>query len=183
MNELKETTLESETLYSGRLIGLRRDKVELPNGRTSTREVVVHPGAVAVVPLLDDGRVILVKQYRYAIGKTLMEIPAGTLHPNETVEECALRELREEIGYTAGKLEHLTSIYVAPGYSTELIHVFLATNLTPESGETDEDEFIEPLALPIEEAISQINEGKIQDAKTVAALLLVWHRQRMSSEP
>lgn len=183
MRELKETMLESETLYDGRLIGLRRDKVMLPNGRMSTREIVVHPGAVAIVPLLDDGRVILVKQYRYAVGKTLMEIPAGTLHPNETAEECALRELREEIGYTAGKLEHLTSIYIAPGYSTELIHVFLATNLTPASGETDEDEFIEPLAIPLDEAISQINEGKIQDAKTVAALLLVWHKRRMSPEP
>jgi len=175
--ELAETTLESETIYSGRLIGLRRDKVRLPNGRTSTREVVVHPGAVAVVPLLDDGRVVLVRQYRHAVGKTLMEIPAGTLHPNEAAEECALRELREETGYTAGHLEHLTSIYLAPGYSTELIHLFLATNLKPASGEADEDEFVEPVAVPLEEAVSQIGEGKIQDAKTVAALLLVWQKR------
>jgi ADP-ribose pyrophosphatase len=182
MEELKETTLESETIYDGRLIGLRRDKVRLPDGRTSVREVVVHPGAVAIVPLLDDGRVILVKQYRYAVGKTLMEIPAGTLHPNETAEECALRELREEIGYTAGQLEHLTSIYLAPGYSTELIHVFLATKLSPASEKADEDEFIEPVAMSLEEALSQIHEGKIQDAKTATALLLVWHKQKAATK-
>lgn len=178
MRKLKETTLESETIYDGRLIGLRKDKVQLPDGRTSVREVVVHPGAVAIVPLLDDGRVILVRQYRHAIGKILMEIPAGTLHPNETAEECALRELQEEIGYTAGQLEHLTSIYLAPGYSTELLHVFLARSLSPASREMDEDEFVEPVAIPLEEAISQICEGKIQDAKTAAALLLVWHKQK-----
>ncbi len=182
MRELRETMVESETLYHGRLIGLRKDKVQLPDGRTSTREVVVHPGAVAIVPLLDDGRVVLVRQYRYAVGKILMEIPAGTLHPNETAEECALRELREEIGYTAGRLEHLTSLYLAPGYSTELLHVFLATNLNSESGTMDEDEFIEPVAIPLEEAISQISEGKIQDAKTVAALLLVWHKQKATTK-
>ncbi|MCS7186651.1 MAG: NUDIX hydrolase [Armatimonadetes bacterium] len=183
MRELIETMLESERIYDGRLIGLRRDKVKLPNGRTSTREVVVHPGAVAIVPLLSDGRVILVRQYRYAVGKILMEIPAGTLHPNETAEDCALRELREEIGYTAGQLEHLASIYLAPGYSTELIHVFLATNLEPASGDMDEDEFVEPVAIPLEDAISQIGEGKIQDAKTVAALLLVWQKRKADSEP
>lgn len=183
MRELKETALESEVLYEGRLIGLRRDKVRLPDGRTSTREVVVHPGAVAIVPLLDDGRVILVTQYRHAVGKILMEIPAGTLHPNEVAEECAQRELREETGYTAGKLEHLTSIYLAPGYSTELLHVFLATSLNPAPGEMDEDEFVEPLAIPLEEAISQISEGKIQDAKTVAALLLVWQKQKAGTKP
>ncbi len=177
MDKLRETVMESETLYEGRLIGLRKDKVKLPDGRASTREVVVHPGAVAVVPLLDDGRVILVKQYRYAVGKTLIEIPAGTLHPNELAEECALRELREETGYTAGHLEHLTSLYLAPGYSTELLHVFLATDLKPESSDMDEDEFVEPIAIPLEEAISQVNDGKIQDAKTVAALLLVWHKR------
>lgn len=178
MKELRETTLESERIYYGRLIGLRRDKVQLPDGRTSIREVVVHPGAVAIVPLLDDGKVVLVRQYRHAVGKILMEIPAGTLHPNEAAEECALRELQEETGYTAGKLEHLTSMYLAPGYSTELLHVFLATKLSPASGEKDEDEFVAPVAVPLEEVISQIGEGKIQDAKTVAALLLVWHKRK-----
>jgi ADP-ribose pyrophosphatase len=174
---LTEVLIESSKVFEGRLISVRKDTVKLPNGRTSTREVVVHPGAVAIVPMLEDGRVILVKQYRHAVGKILMEIPAGTLHPDETPEECALRELREEIGYSAGRLEKLTSVYLAPGYSTELIHLFLATDLQPAEGEADEDEFLKPVTLTIDEAIAQIADGEIQDAKTVAALLLVWSKQ------
>jgi ADP-ribose pyrophosphatase len=177
MAELTEVLIESIKVFEGRLISVRKDTVKLPNGRTSTREVVVHPGAVAIVPMLEDGRVILVKQYRHAVGKILMEIPAGTLHPDETPEECALRELREEIGYSAGRLEKLTSVYLAPGYSTELIHLFLATDLQPAEGETDEDEFLKPVTLTLDEAIAQISDGEIQDAKTVAALLLVWSKQ------
>ncbi|MFA0746192.1 MAG: hypothetical protein EORIYHIE_000061 [Candidatus Fervidibacter sp.] len=177
MAELTEVLIESSKVFEGRLISVRKDTVKLPNGCTSTREVVVHPGAVAIVPMLEDGRVILVKQYRHAVGKILMEIPAGTLHPDETPEECALRELREEIGYSAGRLEKLTSVYLAPGYSTELIHLFLATDLQPAEGETDEDEFLKPVTLTLDEAIAQISDGEIQDAKTVAALLLVWSKQ------
>jgi len=181
MTELTEVLIESDKVFEGRLISVRKDTVRLPNGRTSTREVVVHPGAVAIVPMLEDGRVILVKQYRHAVGKILMEIPAGTLYPDETPEECALRELREEVGYAAGRLEKLTSVYLAPGYSTELIHLFLATDLQPAEGETDEDEFLKPVTLTLDEAIAQITDGEIQDAKTVAALLLVWSKQ-MSRE-
>ncbi|MEJ7613537.1 MAG: hypothetical protein DFNUSKGM_001257 [Candidatus Fervidibacter sacchari] len=177
MAELTEVLIESDRVFEGRLISVRKDTVRLPNGRTSTREVVVHPGAVAVVPMLEDGRVILVKQYRHAVGKILMEIPAGTLYPDETPEECALRELREEVGYAAGRLEKLTSVYLAPGYSTELIHLFLATDLQPAEGETDEDEFLKPVTLTLDEAVAQIANGEIQDAKTVAALLLVWSKQ------
>jgi len=177
MAELTEVLIESDKVFDGRLISVRKDTVKLPNGRTSTREVVVHPGAVAIVPMLEDGRVILVKQYRHAVRKILMEIPAGTLHPDETLEECALRELREEIGYSAGRLEKLTSVYLAPGYSTELIHLFLATDLQPAEGETDEDEFLKPVTLTLDEAIAQIADGEIQDAKTVTALLLVWSKQ------
>ena len=177
MAELTEVLIESDRVFEGRLISVRKDTVRLPNGRTSTREVVVHPGAVAIVPMLEDGRVILVKQYRHAVGKILMEIPAGTLYPDETPEECALRELREEVGYAAGRLEKLTSVYLAPGYSTELIHLFLATDLQPAEGETDEDEFLKPVTLTLDEAVAQIANGEIQDAKTVAALLLVWSKQ------
>jgi len=177
MTELTEVLIESDKVFEGRLISVRKDTVRLPNGRTSTREVVVHPGAVAVVPMLEDGRVILVKQYRHAVGKILMEIPAGTLYPDETPEECALRELREEVGYAAGRLEKLTSVYLAPGYSTELIHLFLSTDLQPAEGETDEDEFLKPVTLTLDEAVAQIANGEIQDAKTVAALLLVWSKQ------
>lgn len=176
MAETVEELLKSEKVFDGRLIALRKDTVRLPNGRESTREVVVHPGAVAIVPMLDDRKVVLVSQYRHAVGKTLMEIPAGTLHPDEKPEDCALRELREETGYIAGRLEKLLSLYLAPGYSTELIHLFLAEDLRPAKSETDEDEFIELVVVPLDEAVVKILEGEIQDAKTVAALLLVWNK-------
>lgn len=171
-----EKLLRSEKVFDGRLISLRKDTVRLPNGRESTREVIVHPGAVAIVPMLDDRKVVLVSQYRHAVGKTLMEIPAGTLHPDERPEDCALRELREETGYIAGRLEKLLSLYLAPGYSTELIHLFLAEDLRPAKSEKDEDEFIELAVVPLDEAVVKILEGEIQDAKTVAALLLVWNK-------
>ncbi|MGQ9462903.1 MAG: NUDIX hydrolase [Candidatus Fervidibacter sp.] len=176
MAETVEELLRSEKVFDGRLIALRRDTVRLLNGRESTREVVVHPGAVAIVPMLDDRKVVLVSQYRHAVGKTLMEIPAGTLHPDEKPEDCALRELREETGYIAGRLEKLLSLHLAPGYSTELIHLFLAEDLRPAKSETDEDEFIEPVIVPLDEAVVKILKGEIQDAKTVAALLLVWNK-------
>lgn len=176
MAETVEELLRSEKVFDGRLIALRKDTVRLPNGRESTREVVVHPGAVAIVPMLDDRKVILVSQYRHAVGKTLMEIPAGTLHPDEKPEDCALRELREETGYIAGRLEKLLSLYLAPGYSTELIHLFLAEDLRPAKSETDEDEFIELVIVPLDEAVVKILKGEIQDAKTVAALLLMWNK-------
>lgn len=174
--EWKEKVLSSQVSFEGRLIALRCDTVQLPNGRISVREVVVHPGAVAIVPLLDDGRVILVRQYRHAVGRVLTEVPAGTLHPDETPEECALRELQEEIGYTADRLERLTAFHLAPGYSTELIHLFLATGLQPAESEKDEDELLELVVMPLDEAVAKIFDGSIQDAKSVAALLLVWYR-------
>jgi len=151
--------------------------VQLPSGRVSTREVVVHPGAVAIVPLREDERVVLVRQYRHAVGKILMEIPAGTMHPQETPEECAQRELREEVWCSAGRLEKLASFYLAPGYSTELLHLFLATDLTPAKGEQDEDELLEITTLPLTDALAAIERGDIQDAKTIVGLLLVWHRR------
>jgi ADP-ribose pyrophosphatase len=173
---LRELTIATETLFEGRLLKLRRDLVRLPDGRESVREIVVHPGAVAIVPMRDDGQVILVRQYRHATGKVLLEVPAGTLNPNEAPEDCALRELREETGYTATHLERLVSFYLAPGYSTELIHLFLATGLKPADGKTDEDEWVETVVMPLAEAVAQILRGEIEDAKTMAALLLVWQK-------
>lgn len=173
---MRELTLASETLFEGRLLQLRRDTVRLPNGRESVREVVVHPGAVAVVPVLDDGRVLLVRQFRYAAGKPLLEIPAGTLRPGEDPPECAQRELREETGYTARRLEPVASFYLAPGYSTELLHLFWATGLTPAEGERDEDEILEIVPMNLHEAVAAIDRGEIQDAKSVAGLLLAWRK-------
>ncbi|MCS7263651.1 MAG: NUDIX hydrolase [Armatimonadetes bacterium] len=176
MSKLEERMLNSEKIFEGRLIGLRRDEVQLSDGRKSVREVVIHPGAIAVVPIMNDGKVLLVRQFRYAVGKTLIEIPAGTLNLDETPEECAQRELSEETGFTAGKLERLTSLYLAPGYSTELIYLFIATELKPTEGERDQDEILEVVKMPLEEAIVAIERGEIQDAKTIAALLLVKKR-------
>ncbi len=176
MSELAEKMIGSKTVFEGRLVGLRQDEVQLPDGRKSIREVVVHPGAVAVVPLTSDGQIVLIRQFRYAVGETLIEIPAGTLHPDETPEECAQRELREEIGYAAGKLERLTSLYLAPGYSTELIHLFIATELIPADGEREEDEILEVVKMPLKDAIAAAEKGEIRDAKTLAALFLVHQR-------
>jgi len=178
---LRETLIARKTLFEGRLLKLRCDLVRLPDGRESVREIVVHPGAVAVVPLRDDGQVVLVRQYRHATEKVLLEVPAGTLNPDEPPEACALRELREETGYTARHLQRLASFYLAPGYSTELIHLFLATELQPTEGKTDEDEWVETVTMPLAEAVTLILRGEIEDAKTIAALLLAWQKVNQPS--
>jgi len=165
----------SKLVFQGRLISVRVDTVELPDGRTTTREVVEHPGAVAVVPIDDEGCVLLVRQYRYAIGRDLLEIPAGTREPNETPEETARRELAEEIGHEPGTLRKLFQVYLAPGYSTEKIHYFIATDLRPVTATGDEDEFIEVVRVPLPEALTGIASGEFQDAKTVAAITLAAH--------
>ena len=175
--DFTEKTLSSERIYEGCIINLRVDTVQLPDGGQSRREIVEHRGAVAIVPLLDDGRVILVKQFRKTAQKHLFEIPAGTLDANESPEACALRELLEETGYHAGKLTKLAAFYLAPGYSTELLHTYLARSLTPSEQHLEADEFAEPITVSLEEALQWIDEGRIQDAKTISALLITWRRQ------
>jgi ADP-ribose pyrophosphatase len=172
MSKLAEKTLNSESVYAGRVVKLTVDDVELPNGQTSKREVVRHPGAVAVVPIDAEGRVVLVKQFRYAIGRVLLEIPAGTLHPGEDPDECAGRELQEETCFKPGKLDKLGSIFLAPGYSTEEIHLYLATHLAASRLEMDADEFIEVTRLTLAEVMEKIAANSIQDAKTIAAIML-----------
>jgi len=164
-------TLRSECVYQGRVIGLRVDEVSLPSGGTLDREFVTHPGAVAIVALLEDGEVLLVEQWRHAVGKTLYEIPAGTLSPGEAPLSCADRELGEETGYTAARMEPLVSFYSAPGFCTERLHVFLATGLTPGEQHTEEDEDIRVTAVPWEQALAMCLDGSIEDAKTIAGLL------------
>jgi len=154
----------------------------LPDGRISTREIVEHRGAVAIVPMLSENKVILIKQFRKPANEDLLEIPAGTLAEGETPIECAKRELVEEIGYSAGKFEELFSIYLAPGYSTEKLHVFLASELKPEERKLDEEEFIEVVEMTLDEAISQIEAGAIKDAKTICGLLLTWYRLHRGSK-
>lgn len=167
----EEIATSSQRLYDGRILKLRLDTVLLPNGKTSQREIVEHRGAVAMVPMLDRSTVVLVRQYRRAAGQSLLEIPAGTLDPNEDVEACAKRELSEEINYAAGRMIKLFQSFMAPGYSTEIIHTFLALDLIPAPGHTDEDEFLEILPTPLVDALGMIQTGEIADAKSISGLL------------
>ncbi len=170
--ELKEELIESQTLYRGRVVTLRIDTVRLPNGRIARREVVEHRGAVAIVPLLDENTVLLIRQYRQAVGETLLEIPAGTLEPDEPPDSCARRELEEETGYQARQLRRLFSQYLAPGYSQEVLHVYLAEDLTRAHKNLDEDELTELVPTPLDQVAEMILQGKIKDSKTIAGLLM-----------
>jgi ADP-ribose pyrophosphatase len=150
--------------------------VKTSTGATTTREVVRHGGAVAMVPLLDDGRVVLVRQFRHPVREALLEIPAGTLGAGEAPEACAQRELMEEVHYRAASLERLFSLCLAPGYSTELIHIYLATGLEPAQLAHDEDEVLRIEVLEMGEAVALIDDGGIKDAKTVAGVLAAARR-------
>ncbi len=172
---LTEVTLGSRWGFEGRLVRVRIDEVRLPNGRESTREVIVHPGAVAIVPLHEDGTVTLVRQWRQAAGKALLEIPAGTREPDEEASACAHRELAEEVRLAAGCMTPLFGSYLAPGYSSELLHMFLATELTPAEGEPDADEVLEVRRVPLAEVTRMVLGGELQDAKTVCGVLLAAH--------
>ena len=173
MTNIEETITSSKRVYDGRIINLRVDTVLLPNSKMSQREIVEHRGAVAIVPLLTPDTVILVRQYRQAAAQVMLEIPAGTRDPDEDIELCARRELAEEINYSAGRMVKLFHSYVAPGYSTEVIHTFLALDLTASEGHTDEDEFLEIIRMPLAEAIGKIKSREIVDSKTISALLYV----------
>ena len=168
---LHERLIASRGVFSGRLISVRVDEVALPDGARTTREIVAHPGAVAVVPILDDGRVVMIRQHRHAAGKVLWELPAGTLRPEESPEQCAHRELMEETGYEAGSLQLLFSTYLSPGYSTELIHLFLGRLLRPVPQRTESDERIEVIVLAMEEALGMVERGEVQNAAAICGLL------------
>lgn len=170
------TLLSSTRLYSGRIVNLDLDTVRFPDGSTGTLEMLRHPGASAVVPFLDDPmsedpRIVLIRQFRHAADGDLWEIPAGRLDPGEAPEACARRELREETGYTAGDCRRLVTILTTPGFTDERIHLFLATRLTKADGKLDHDEFIEPVALRMSEALEKVRDGEIADAKTIVTLL------------
>lgn len=168
----KEKFVSTEKIYDGKIIKVHRDTITLPNNKEATREVVDHPGAVAVVPILDDGRIVLVKQYRYPIDKVTLEIPAGKLDCNEEPFECAIRELREETGYETKQMIKLTSIYTAPGFSNEIIHLYVARGLTNGKACPDEDEFIDVEIYTQQEVEKMIVDGIISDAKTLTGLLM-----------
>lgn len=165
-----EETTGSERIYEGRIINLRVDTVRLPSGRESKREVIEHKGAVCIVPVLDDGRVMLVRQFRKASEQSLLEVPAGGLEEGESPQECAARELMEECGFRPGKLVPIYQAFLAPGYSTEMMYAFLATELSPEKMEADDDESIEIESFSLDELEAMIDAFEIRDAKTVAAI-------------
>ncbi|MCC6013871.1 MAG: NUDIX hydrolase [Candidatus Verstraetearchaeota archaeon] len=168
-----EELIKSELVYSGKLIKVRLDEVKLPNGKISKREIVVHRGAVAILALDNDNNIILIRQYRHAAGKFMWEIPAGTLEEGEDPLECAKRELLEETGYIANKIEKLIQFYVAVGYCTEIIHLFIARELKKLSQKTEEDEFISVHLIPIDRALEMIKNNEIEDAKTIIGILMM----------
>ncbi len=165
--ELEESTVSSETIYKGKIINVEKLIVQLPNGKLTTREVVRHPGAAMVVPITDDGYVIMVRQFRKPVEKVCLEMPAGKLDEGEEPAECARRELEEETGYRAGKIEHIISIDTSPGFSDEVIHIYVATGLTGGESKPDNDEFLEIEKVKISDLIKLIYQGNINDAKTI----------------
>jgi len=170
--ELTETVIGTQEIYSGRVVHLRIDTIRQPNGFEGKREIVAHPGAVCVVPIRDDGIVLMVRQFRLAAGQALLEVPAGTREKGEDPRECALRELEEETGYQAADLQPLYTAYLAPGYSTELMYAYMATGLTLGKTNPDEGENVETVEIPITEVESRVLSGEFADAKTIAALLM-----------
>ncbi len=166
--------MSTKNIYTGRVVTLNVDAVTLPNGVTVDLEVVRHPGAAAVVPLKENGTVVLIRQFRHAAGGFIYEIPAGKLHPGENPLHCAARELEEEIGYRAASFELLSSIFTAPGFTDEVIHIYKATGLTPGRQQLDRDEVLEVTEMPLEEAIRRIQDGAIRDAKTIVGLAAVY---------
>ena len=169
---LEEKTISTKKIFDGRIISVQVDEVELPNGKTSTRELVKHPGAVAVIAMTEEGKIVLVEQYRKPLEKELVEIPAGKLEKGEDPEICAKRELEEETGYGCDSLELVSSFYTSPGFADELIHVYVAKGLKKleNAAGLDEDEFVNLMEVTLEEALEFIKNQRIFDAKTIYAV-------------
>ncbi|HLR72773.1 MAG TPA: NUDIX hydrolase [Pseudogracilibacillus sp.] len=179
MNKFTEKTLQTKEIFSGNIISVQVDNVLLPDGNESTREIVKHPGAVAIIAITDDDKIIFVEQYRKPLERSLIEIPAGKLEPNEQPEITALRELEEETGYTTKKLDYITSFYTSPGFADEIMHIYYTNSITrlENPAELDDDEFVEVHYLTFDEAEQLIFEQKIYDAKTVYALMYLKNKR------
>ena len=171
--ELWEKTVESETLFEGKIVTLKLDKAQLVNGRIARREVVEHPGGVAVLPLFDDGTASIVRQFRYPFQAVVTELPAGKLEYGEDHRLCALRELSEEVGAGAADLTYLGAMYTSPGFSSEVLHMYLARELKEGASHPDEDEFLEGERMPFSQLVEQVMSGEITDGKTIATVLKV----------
>jgi ADP-ribose pyrophosphatase len=167
-----EPTIESKDIYQGRIVKLRVDTVQLPSGRTTTREIVEHEDAVCVVPIDEENNVLMVRQYRKAAKLNLLEVPAGGVEAGESPEETVLRELQEEVSVTSGSLRRLSGFWVSPGWATEFMHAYLATDLSPASLPADDDEYISIERVPLDSIPGLIENGEIQDSKSIASLLL-----------
>jgi len=178
-DQLRETTIESEKVYNGKLLQVYFDKVRLPDGSESTRDWIKHPGASAVVPVFEDGSIMLVKQFRYPPRELFIEVPAGKLDDGEMPEVTARRELTEESGLTCSNLIHTGSFYPAIGYADELIHIYAAWGLNMEEKSSDDDEFLLNYRIPFSEALNMIESGEIHDGKTICALTktFLWWRK------
>ncbi|WP_019242120.1 MULTISPECIES: NUDIX domain-containing protein [Bacillus] len=172
MYKFEEKTIESQSIFKGNVISLQVDEVQLPNGKKSKREIIKHPGAVAILAITEENKIVVVEQYRKALEKSIVEIPAGKLEPGEEPLVTAARELEEETGYVSETLEHIISFYTSPGFADEIIHLYLAKGLTKKenSAPCDEDEFVEVEEISLQEAVQYIKEKKINDAKTAYAI-------------
>ena len=172
-NSIREIPFSSETIYDGKILHVERWQVTCPNGRSATREIVVHKGAAAVVPVYPDGTTLLVRQHRVAVDRITLEIPAGKLDSvSEDPLDCAVRELEEETGLRAGRMTLLTSLLTTPGFCTEKIAIYLAQDLSQGQTHPDEDEFLDLVRMPLEEAVAKIMRGEIRDSKTICGLLM-----------
>ena len=171
MQDIKFTTKEIENIYKGKILDLDVCTIELSDGKILKREVVKHSGAVVIVPVLDNGDIILINQFRYPTNGFIWEFPAGTLDKNENPADCARRELREEIGYEAGSIKELLSFYTTPGFSTEYMYLFLASNLTETERQLEEDECLESKIFPRREIEAMIKKKEIVDSKTILSFL------------
>ena len=169
--DLIEKKLSSEEIFDGVAIHLFRDEILLPNGNKGVREVVRHPGAVCVIPITDEGEVIFVNQFRYALDRVTLEVPAGKLEKGEDPMEAALRELSEETGVTAQNIEPLDALYTSPALIDEIIYMYIATGLSQGEQHLDDDEFVNAVKIPLDEAIDMVMSGKILDAKTQLIIL------------
>ncbi|MCD6592410.1 MAG: NUDIX hydrolase [Thaumarchaeota archaeon] len=163
--------LSSSLVYEGKAVSVKKEEVELPSGKRIYRETVLHRGASAIIPVMDNGDIIFVRQYRHPIGEYILEIPAGTLKEGEDPEACARRELEEETGYRAGELIHLLTIYPSPGYSSERLHLYLARKLEKGNQNLEADEDISITFLSLEDALEAIRRRRIRDAKTIVGIL------------
>lgn len=175
VKQLVEKKLSSKQVFKGKLLHVFYDEAELPNGKVGTREWIKHPGACAVVPVFENGDIMLIKQYRYPMGQIFWEVPAGKIDAGEPQDSTAFRELEEEAGLRAKDFNYVGHFYPGIGYSDELIHIYIAWNLKNVEQDMDEDEFVLKQRIPFNQAIEMIHSGEINDGKTVICLLRAWH--------